>query len=147
MKLTCPHCAYRFPLEEAVEDESGRALMALLARHGDMARELILYLALFKPRTQALRWSRALALAEEVEQLAAEHGETVVGTALRETIEAMRAKQGGGWQPLRGHGYLIRVLGSVTARDLPVETTTQTAVKHHSKTAQAMQALMEDVDG
>jgi hypothetical protein len=116
MQLTCPRCAERFSLESAVEDESGSALMALLGRVGVLSRELVVYLGLFRPRTQALRWSRALALAEEVEALAAQHGEAVIAQAIRETVEAMRPKMGEGWKPLKNHNYLKRVLESVAAR-------------------------------
>ena len=145
MQLTCPRCADRFSLESAVEDECGRALMALLGRIGGVAREIVLYLGLFRPRTQALRWSRALALAEEIEQMVNEHGEEVVRAALRETIEAMRAKQGPGWRPLKNHGYLRAVLSSVQTNTALVSASTsiQAPVKSVSKTAQAIEMLRQ----
>lgn len=148
MQLTCPRCAERFSLESAVEDESGRALMALLGRVGALSRELVVYLGLFRPRTQALRWSRALALAEEVEALAAQHGEAVIAQALRETVEAMRPKMGEGWKPLKNHNYLLRVLESVAARGQALAEVApvnghQGDLKPRSKTALAMLALQE----
>lgn len=157
MQLTCPRCAERFSLESAVEDESGRALMALLGRVGVLSRELVVYLGLFRPRTQALRWSRALALAEEVEALAAQHGEAVTREAIRETVEAMRPKMGEGWKPLGNHNYLKRVLESVAARVGNAESTALQTGREarlnagqenvpRTKTARAMQALMEDFD-
>lgn len=152
MQLTCPHCGHRFGLEAATEDESGRALMALLGRVGPLARELVAYLGLFRPRTQALRWSRALALAMDVEHLATQHGEATTAQALRETVETMRARQGEGWQPLKNHNYLARVLESVVAKGQasgPMSaqngglTAHKTAQKPQSKTAAAMASLME----
>jgi len=147
MQLTCPRCSERFSLESAVEDESGRALMALLGRRGGLARELVAYLGLFRPRAQALRWSRALALAEDVEQLAAGHGEAVVARALRETVDALRPKMGPGWKPLTNHNYLKRVLESVIARPNTALTAVQqdgntaAPASPKSKTAQALDLL------
>ncbi|WP_275100125.1 hypothetical protein [Sedimenticola hydrogenitrophicus] len=116
MQLNCPRCSERFSLESAVEDESGRRFMALLGRCGGLSRELVTYLGLFRPRTQSLRWSRALALAEEVEALSGQHGEAVIAQAIRETLEAMRPRMGAGWKPLKNHNYLMRVLESVAER-------------------------------
>jgi len=152
MQLNCPRCGHRFDLEAATEDESGRALMALLGRAGPLARDLVAYLGLFRPRTQALRWSRALALAMDVEQLAQQHGEAALTQALRETVETLRARMGEGWQPLKNHNYLGRVLESVAAKGVPVASqntalsTHKSAQKLQSKTAAAMASLMEGTD-
>ena len=122
-------------------------MMALLGRlaTSTLPRELVAYLGLFRPRTQALRWSRALALAEEVEQMAAEHGELVVAQALRETVDAMRPRMGPGWKPLSNHNYLKRVLETVASRNetasMPAQTAIQAPVKPRSKTAQALDML------
>ena len=150
MNLTCPHCSHRFSLEAATEDESGRALMALLGRVG-YARELVAYLGLFRPRTQGLRWSRALALALDVEQLGQAHGEPAIAAALRETVEAMRPKRGPHWRPLRNHNYLQRVLESVAVNTPQLApngavTPAQSTPAPRSQTAAAMAALMEDLD-
>ena len=143
MQITCPRCAERFSLEAAVEDECGRALMALLGRNGAIARELVAYLGLFRPRTRALRWSRALALAEDVEQLTKTHGDVAVAEALRQTVEAMRQKMAGpGWKPLTSHGYLKRVLETITARaDAPTPPAIAAPAAPKSKTAQAIDML------
>lgn len=149
MQLSCPRCSERFSMEDAVEDESGRRFMAVLGRCGELSRELVTYLGLFRPRTQSLRWSRALALAEEVEALSQQHGQAVIAQAIRETVEAMRPKMGAGWKPLKNHNYLARVLESVAGRAgaLAVAgplTATQAVDKPRSKTALAMLALQED---
>jgi len=110
-------------LAEALEDECARALMASSARMpGTLWRDLVPYLALFRPRTQALRWSRALALAEEVCALLAEHEPEALCAALRETVASLAERRASPeWRPLGNHRYLRRVLASVsaTARSAP----------------------------
>lgn len=153
MHITCPRCAERFDLLSAVEDESGRAMMALVMRRPAVVRELLNYIGLFRPRTQALRWSRAIALATDIEGLIADHGEAVVGQALREVVEAMRPRLSApGWRPLGSHNYLRRVLESVAGRGAdtaliaPVSAD-KTDFKPTSKTARAMMALREPDHG
>lgn len=153
MQLTCPRCSERFDLQSAVEDDSGRAMMALVMRRPAIVRELIGYMGLFRPRTQALRWSRALALATDIEGLIADHGEAVVGHALREVIEAMRPRLSApGWRPLGSHNYLRRVLESVASRGAETALAApviadQSGFKPTSKTARAMMALREPDNG
>jgi hypothetical protein len=118
MNLTCPHCNTTMPLELLTEDACARELFALIARLDPaVGGQLPAYLGLFKPRLQGLRWSRALALAQEVEELVADAAPAVARGALAQTVEAMREKrQASGWRPLTGHGYLSRVLASEVQR-------------------------------
>ena len=118
MNLTCPHCNSALSLETLTEDACARELFALIARcDAAVGGQLPAYLGLFKPRLQGLRWSRALALAQELEQLLSGAPPHVAQAALAQTIEAMREKrQARGWKPLTGHGYLSRVLESQTQR-------------------------------
>lgn len=119
MRITCPHCNTSHELEALADDASARELFALLGRLGPAGGPLTAYLGLFRPRVQALRWSRALALATEVRDQAQAAGaspEQLAG-ALVETVEALREKrQAPGWRPLTGHNYLWRVLESRAAR-------------------------------
>lgn len=146
--ITCPHCNTRVELEAAVEDECARAFMRLLRRLGPAAPHAIGYVMLFKPLIQSLRWSRALALLEDVIQLTEQHGEVAVGQALAETVGAMQQKQGPSWRPLTGHGYLRKVLDSVAARPAaaltvftPGVNTVAAPLRPVSKTAQAIELL------
>lgn len=141
MNLTCPHCNTTAPIESITEDNAARALFGLL---GNLNAPMIAYLGLFKPRKQALRWSRALSLATDALALCDNHA--VLAAALIETVESMRERrQHESWKPLTSHTYLERVISSVLSRGtttavqagapMPTKTPTQ------SKTAQSIEIL------
>jgi hypothetical protein len=114
MNVTCPCCHAKYPLEAALDGEAAGELQLLLAQAGPMARPLIAYLGLFRSKTRALSFDRAVRLAGEVLELGADP--RALATALAETVEAMRAKRDGGQiKPLTNHNYLKRVLESVAA--------------------------------
>lgn len=76
---------------------------------------MVAYLGLFKPRSQALRWTRAVALAEEL--LERWGNDTRLGEAMVKTVEALREKrQDPEWRPLTNHNYLSTVLVTVPER-------------------------------
>ncbi len=108
MKLTCPNCLSYFDMAQAVEDDSGRQLMVLLGRQGELSRDLVPYLRLFKPRTQALRWSRALALATDIEAMRQQYHPADLAHGMRQTVDAMMSK--GSFTPLNSHNYLKKIL-------------------------------------
>lgn len=116
MILHCPCCHTRFPLEAALENGAARELMALLvSRPMDLARPLVSYLGLFRSRSRALSWDRALHLAWEVVELERDVG--LLAAALAETVEAIHAKrEHGAPRPLTNHNYLRRVLETRSAR-------------------------------
>lgn len=106
--ITCPHCNSTLNLEQLTEDAQARRLFSLLRTSG-CAAAIVAYLGLFKPAKQALRWSRASALAEELLQRWGT--DPRLGTALTLTVEALREKrQSDGWRPLSNHNYLASVL-------------------------------------
>ncbi len=115
MTLTCPCCHATVSLEVMVQDESARELLALRGQvPATVWPHLIAYLGLFRSRSRALAWSRALRLAREA--LALEADPVRLAAALAETVEAMRAKrEAGDVRPLKNHNYLRRVLESVEA--------------------------------
>lgn len=154
MRVRCPCCHADYSIDQAVEDEAARELMGVLS---DLPREasrpLAAYLGLFRAKSRALAWERALRIAREVLSL---HGDTgAVGAALSETVEAMRAKQqGADWRPLANHNYLKRVLETVAARPQPVPLeriepgqAAAPAGLPASKTAQAVARLMRPRHG
>ena len=145
MIINCPHCHTTFPAESATEDLCARQLFGMAPRLGNAYAPLVAYLGLFKPRSQALRWSRALALAEQVQQLAEGVDNQVLATAMIETVEAKREeRQHKSWKPFTNHRYMQKVLESVASRDIPQTITTagmDGQAKPQSKTAQAINAL------
>lgn len=144
MRIRCPCCHAEYSIVQAVEDEAARELMGILS---DLPREasrpLASYLGLFRARTRALAWERAVRLAREVREL---HGDDyALGAALSETVEAMRVKQDqGGWRPLQNHNYLKRVLETAQTRPAgAVAPAREARGAPSSRTAQALQDLEE----
>ena len=118
MRLTCPHCSQSLGAEVLVGDACARELLGRLTGQPGLAGELLAYLALFRPRTQSLRWSRALALADEVLGWGAPEARLI--RALGETVEAFREKRRRpDWKPLKNHHYLRAVYQSSDPPTLP----------------------------
>lgn len=137
MIVICPHCQTPTPLEAHTEDGAARELFALLGQTS-ISPALVAYLGLFKPRRQALRWSRALQLAHEAMALTEDVAR--LGAAMLETVESLRARrQAESWKPLANHRYLISVLENV--RHAPAAMAPQSTDKPRSKAAQAADAL------
>lgn len=106
MKLgRCPYCHGHIHLDALIQDEAGRALLALMAKHSALYRPIVAYLTLFRPEKRDLSNDRALALAEEV--IALEGNQEVLRAALIEAVEAARQKQvEGQWRVPKDHGWL-----------------------------------------
>jgi len=146
MDIRCPCCHVTFALEQMVEDEALRTLMGILAElPREVSRPLVSYVGLFRGKTRATAYERQLRLSREVLAL---HTDTLlVGVALSETVEAIRAKRENGedTRPLKNHNYLKRVVESQQARGAgvvqiaPVATSAVRAPT--SKTAAALANL------
>lgn len=147
MIITCPCCSQRYPLDAALQDESGRKLMILLAKATpEFATSLVMYMALFQSKSKALGWDRSLRLANEVLQLSEDL--PTLTAALTDATLALREKQASGdWSPMKNHNYLKKVLSSTTARTNNINTALITTEKKSarstqgSKTAQGFNAL------
>lgn len=117
MDIRCPCCHAQFNLEHVVEDEALRELMAILAElPRDVSRPLVAYIGLFRAKSRATAYERQLRLAREALAMA---GDTsLVGAAMSETVEAIRAKRDSGQdtRPLKNHNYLKSVIASLGAR-------------------------------
>jgi hypothetical protein len=113
MRLRCPVCHAEAALEAWLEDDAAREMMGLLASlDASLGRPLVAYLGLFRSRTRALAWDRAVRLAREV--LALDADTVRLAEALARTVEAMRQKrEAGDIRPLENHNYLKRVLDGV----------------------------------
>lgn len=116
MRLRCPVCHADAALEAWAEDDAAREMMGLLAGlDAPLGRALAAYLGLFRSRSRALAWERAVRLAREVLSLGID--EAVLSQALSDTVEAMRQKrEAGDIRPLENHNYLKRVAETVAAR-------------------------------
>ena len=68
MKLArCPICHSDIHLDQLLEDDAGRELLALIAKcNAEVARPLVAYISLFRPEKSALSNSRAVKLIKEV---------------------------------------------------------------------------------
>lgn len=158
MDVRCPSCHSTFTLEQVAEDEALRELMGIIA---DLPREtsrpLAAYIGLFRGKSRATAYERQLRLAREV--LAMSGDTLLVGAALSETVEAIRAKREAGEdaRPLKNHNYFKRVLESVGARPQPAPVA---RIEHadralapaanavpESKTRQAVNRLLRDRRG
>lgn len=148
MLLTrCPVCHSRISLDQCIQDEAGRGMLTVITKlDAHIATGLVTYVGLFRAASRDLANDRALRLMNEVLALSSDHN--ALARALHETVEAMRQKQvQGGFEALKNHNYLKKVLGSVEQRDtnnvpMVVENNAmQAAPKFTSKTAQGMQSL------
>ena len=150
MILHCPCCHARFPLQAATEDDAGRELLALLAElPAGVSRPLIGYLGLFRSKSRALQWERALRLAQEA--LALHPEPAVLGAALAETARAILDKRKvQGPRPLGNHNYLKAVLQSGRFDDAATDPTPDPSPRAErglsetgSRTAAALRELEE----
>ena len=117
MDIRCPCCHSQFNLEHASEDEALRELMAILADlPREVSRPLVAYVGLFRGKSRATAYERQLRLSREALALATDT--TLVGAAMSETVEAIRAKRDSGQdtRPLKNHNYLKSVLASLGTR-------------------------------
>ncbi|MGI1669981.1 MAG: hypothetical protein K6L74_06595 [Neptuniibacter sp.] len=107
----CPVCHSRIGLEQLVQDEAGRDLLALIAKQDQTTgMVLVTYIGLFRSKSRDLANDRALRLANEALELAPQ---APLLTAMAQVVESMRAKQQqGSFKPLANHNYLKRVLES-----------------------------------
>lgn len=145
MNLTCPACHAKYSLDAALEGDAAGELQLLLARDAQLARPLIAYLGLFRGKTRALSFDRAVRLAREV--LAITDDRRLIAAALVETVEAMRAKRDAGdVRPLKNHNYLRRVMETVDLTAIaPVMTGSVGEIpqRRATKIGQAEQLLAE----
>ena len=117
-KLTCPACGALFSLDAAANDAAARQFATLMASlDAQVGAALIPYLALFRPEKTSLRWSRALALAEELVPMIKSGRVTrngIVRAAPREAwvaaMQHLAARPQGLRLPMKSHGYLLEVV-------------------------------------
>ncbi|MDP2548506.1 hypothetical protein [Oceanobacter sp. 4_MG-2023] len=138
----CPVCHSRIGLEQLVQDDAGRELLALLAAHdADTATALVGYLGLFRSGSRDLAMDRALRLVKEALALAEPDWLT---PALQDTVESIRAKrQNTDAKALTNHNYLKRVLESVISSGTQRVRYQRPAAADYQTTAASMQRLTD----
>lgn len=120
MKVACPSCGSTFDLDAAVSDADARRFVDLVAGlEPRVAKPLIQYLALFRPEKTGMRWSRMLALADELMPMIREARVRRNGTVYAVPTDAwagalsmLADRPKNLTLPLKSHGYLLEILAS-----------------------------------
>ncbi len=112
MKLgRCPTCHATVHIDAMVQDESGRELMATLAKlNSTIASSVLQYIGLFRPAKSDLNNGRALKLLSET--LALTPNLSLLAAGCDATVRNIHTKRQGGEtvKPLSNHNYLKQVL-------------------------------------
>lgn len=124
MKLSCPACAATFDLDAAVNDADARRFGDLIAGIPPaVAKPLVQYLALFRPKRTGLRWSRMLTLTQELAPMITNARIERNGIAYAVPAEVwtwallyMIEPPEGLSLPLKSHGYLLEVIANQMRR-------------------------------
>lgn len=146
MKVTCPACGSAFDLDAAVSDADARRFVDLVAGLDPrVAKPLIQYLALFRPAKTGMRWSRMLALAQEIEPMIREARIRRNGIAYAVPLDAWAAalsmladRPKNLTLPLKTHGYLLEILANQAEKtaakiETEAETRKRTALAREPK--------------
>ena len=136
----CPVCHSRISIDALIQDESGRHLLALLAKlDTTSAATLINYLGLFRSASRDLSNDRALRLAQDIQEMP--ENKTHKNMAMAETVNAMRVKQDQKcFKPLKNHGYFKALLKDIKNKPgqhqitVPKAQATPVAVKQETRT-------------
>lgn len=151
MRLRCPVCHADASIEAWAQSDAAREMMRLIASVDDwLGRPLLAYVGLFRSSARPLAWDRALRIAREALALCAD--QQTLGTALAETVEAMRAKrQAGDVRPLENHNYLKKVIESVLMRGgAPSDPCAERSLRRAqapSRVSRTIVAMLEDDHG
>lgn len=120
MRGICPCCYAVISLDAMVQDEDGRALLAMVAEAPSLVgRAYIRYLGLFRHASRAVSWGKLRRLTTELmplirEEKVARDGRTlpaphaIWAEAMEELID--RRGRPNFRLPLTGHGYLLEVV-------------------------------------
>jgi len=130
-----------FDIQAAVNDATARQFLSLVSNLGMLARPVVAYLALYRPKKGGLRWSRALHLARDLAGLIESGKITRCGTTYKvsrgdweEAIDIV-VHRGGLRLPLKSNGYLLEVLaGLAEKRDARAEAQHIEQISHQPRT-------------
>lgn len=118
MKLgRCPICHSDIHLDQLLEDDAGRELLALIAKcKYDVARPLVAYISLFRPEKSGLSNSRAVKLIKDVFALYPQS--LLLAQALSDTVQAVQNKRRNAQNiaPLTNHNYLKSVYETIAPK-------------------------------
>jgi len=144
--LSCPECAAKFDLGQAMEDADARRLMDLIKDIQPLViRPYFRYLKLFKPQKQGLRWSKMLTLTKElapmIKDAQIKHNHAMYAVPPTAWAEAMNDLVDNPPAtlklPLKGHGYLLSILAAKAEK---------VAAKEERKTEERKQRPREGVE-
>ena len=124
MQLTCPCCSARFSIEAVLSDDAARravgVALKLPAPIGDL---LLRYIALFRPKSRVLSWSRASRLLEELQADIGKgrierRGRTWVAPmeVWRLALEEILSQASKLTLPMKSHGYLYEIIVGLVDR-------------------------------
>lgn len=143
MHVSCPACGAAYPLEAGLNDADARRFAALMGElQPAVARLMIRYLELFKPKKQGLRWSRRLSVAQEIVPAinAAQVSHDGIAYAAPQELwvsgfEKVLAKTDL-ILPLAGNGLLIKIVAGLASAgaakaERAAEERTQQRARHH----------------
>lgn len=124
MQITCPCCSCRFSIEAALSDEAARrALGAALKLPAPIGDLLLRYVALFRPKSRALSWSRAAKLLEELQSAIGSgrierRGRIWVAPLeiWRAALEEILGQAAKLTLPMKSHGYLYEIIVGLVDR-------------------------------
>ena len=139
LMVHCPHCSNAFDLTQGWEDQDARRFIDLLTQLPPKAvRPTFKYLTTcFKPKAQALRWSKLLKLAQELVPMIKDAQIKRNGTRyvvpleqwiskLQELVESPPPNLA---LPLKSHAYLLSILANQAEQTAAKVETNAEAVK------------------
>lgn len=138
--VSCPYCGKGVDIIQSLELQAGNGWAALLS---DLPVSLIgalfRYLELFKPTKQSLRWSRRLALTEELMPMmrsgTLERGGIVYAMPRQaweaEMMKLVSNKPAALVLPLKSNGYLLSIMVGRVEKNLAAEETQRIAAQRN----------------
>jgi hypothetical protein len=133
-KVSCPYCGKGVDIIQSLELQAGNGWAELLAELPvSLIGALFRYLELFKPPKQALRWSRRLALTEELMPMiksgTLERGGITYAMPRQaweaEMMKLVSNKPASLVLPLKSNGYLLSIMVGRVEKNLAAEEAKQ----------------------
>lgn len=156
MKCKCPACGASLSLDVIIQHQGASdALFAAMSISGEIGREMVSYLSLFRPPKSSLTMSRVAKLIDELlPDLQAgkiQRGGVLYDAPVEAWIYAMQAtvaQRNSLKLPLKSHGYLYEIISTYKPTGTVITATANSnKVNHSSKTMGAIQNLARFANG
>ena len=154
MQIRCPSCGAEMSLDTIIDNDAAATALTLALSITPLGKYIVRYLAMFRPSTRKLSWSRVATLLGElmpaIESQRIERDGKVYDAPHAvwcTAIEAMLVTRDNGkiQLPIKSHGYLYEVIISEAAKAQAQGTALATVEPQQRKalsgTAQAVTAL------